>query len=106
MAGSKSLLWAENTRKMVIACHTLETLTWSNENTFKFNDYVTQLINHYKTLDRGGQARTDEEKVVKLLNLTITNNAPLQTRIELNCQGVTFQNAIVNISTSIVTIHL
>ena len=54
----------ENTRKMVITRHALDTLTWSNESTFKFNDYTTQLINHYKILERGGQARTSEEKVM------------------------------------------
>ena len=59
----------ENTRKMVIAYHALDTLTWSNESTFKFNDHVTQLINHYKTLERGGQARTYEEKVTKLCRI-------------------------------------
>ena len=69
---------AEHTRKMVIAHAALETLTWSNKNTFKFNDYATQLINHYKTLDRGGQAKTDEEKVMKLLNSMSTSNVPLQ----------------------------
>ena len=82
----------------------LETLTWSNESTFKFNDYPTQLINHYEILERDGQAKTDEEKLMKLLNLMSTSNVPLQTRIELNCQGVTFQIAIVSISTSISTI--
>ena len=54
----------ENTRKMVIARHALDTITWSNESTFKFNDYVTQLIIHCKTLERGEEARTDEEKVI------------------------------------------
>ena len=92
---------AEQTRKMVIARAALETLTWSNESTFKFNDYVTQLINHYETVDRGGQAKTDEEKVTKLPNSMNTSNVPLLTQIELNCIGVTFQNAIVDISTSI-----
>ena len=92
---------AEHTRKMVVALAALETLTWSNESTFKFNDYTTQLINYYETLDRDGQAKTDEEKVIKLLNSMNTNNVPLQTRIELNRIGVTFQDAVVNISTSI-----
>ena len=58
----------EHTRKMVIARAALETLAWSNESTFKFNDYTTLLINHYETLDRGQQVKTDEEKVMKLLN--------------------------------------
>ena len=95
---------AEHTRKMVVARAALETLTWSNESTFKFNDYATQLINHYKTLDRGGQAKTDEEKVMKLLNSMNTSNSYLLTRIELNCIGVTFQDAVVDISTSIAQI--
>ena len=42
---------AENTRKIVVACAALEQLTWSNKSTFKFNDYATQLINHFDTLD-------------------------------------------------------
>ena len=91
----------ENMRKMVTACHALDTLTWLNESTFKFNDYATQLINHYKTLKCGGQARTDEENVMKLLNSMSSSNTPLQTRIELNRIGILFQDAIVNISTSI-----
>ena len=44
---------AENTRKMVVACAALEMLSWSNKGTFKFNDNETQLINHFKTLERG-----------------------------------------------------
>ena len=52
---------------MVIACAALETLTWSNESSFKFIDYATQLVDHYETLDRGGQPKTDEEKIIKLL---------------------------------------
>ena len=32
---------AENTRKMVVALAALEQLHWSNEETFKFNDYAT-----------------------------------------------------------------
>ena len=51
---------AENTRKIVVAHAALEQLTWSNESTFKFNDYATQLINHFNTLERGGQARFGE----------------------------------------------
>ena len=48
---------AENTRKIVVARAALEQLTWSNESTFKFNDYATQLINHFDTLEPGGQAK-------------------------------------------------
>ena len=65
---------AEHTRKMVVARAALETLTWLNESTFKFNDYATQLSNHYETLDRGGQPKTDEEKVIKLLDPMNTNH--------------------------------
>ena len=86
---------------MVVACAALETLTWSNESIFKFNDYATQLTSHYETLDRGGQAKTDEEKVMKLLNSMNTNNVPVQTWTKLNGIGVTFQDAVVNISSSI-----
>ena len=50
------------------------------------------------------EARTDEEKVMKLLNLMSTSNVPLLTRIELNRIGVTFQNAIVDIGNSIAQI--
>ena len=91
----------KHTRKMVVARSALERLTWSNESTFKFNDCAAQLINHYKILDCGGQPKTDEKKVMKLLNSMNTNHVPLQTRIELNHIGVTFQDAVVNISTSI-----
>ena len=45
---------AENTRKIVVTRATLEQLSWSNEGTFKFNDYATQLINHLDTLERAG----------------------------------------------------
>ena len=38
---------------------------------------------------------------MKLLDSMNTNHVPLQTRIELNRIGVTFQDAVVNISTSI-----
>ena len=89
---------------MVIACAALEQLTWSNEGTFKFNDYATQLINHFDTLERGGQGKTDKEKVMKLLNSMNTSNVAMSTRIKLNCQGVTFQDAIVSLFTSIVTL--
>ena len=101
MVGCESLLWRNGREYEDIACHALDTLTWSNESTFKFNDYATQLINHYETLERGGQARTDEEKVIKLLNSMSSSNVPLQTRIEWNHIGVAFEDAIVNISTSI-----
>ena len=50
---------AENTRKIVVARAALEQLTCSNESTFKFNNYATQLINHFNTLERGGQAKSD-----------------------------------------------
>ena len=70
---------AKHTRKMVVARSALETLTWSNESPFKFNDYATQLINHYETLDCGGQPKTDEEKVMKLLDSMNTNHVPLQS---------------------------
>ena len=69
---------AENTRKMVVACVALKTLSWSNKGTFKSNNYATQLINCFKTLKRGGQAKTDEEKV-KLLNLMSTSNVAIST---------------------------
>ena len=62
---------AEHTRKIVIARSVLETLTWLTESTFKLNNCVTQLINHYETLNRGGQAKTGEMKVMKLLNSII-----------------------------------
>ena len=89
---------------MVVACATLDLLIWSNEGTLKFNDYVTQLIHHYKTLERVGQAKTDGEKVMKLLSLMSTSNVAISTQIKLNQQGIMFQNAIVSLSTSIVTI--
>ena len=92
---------AEHTRKMVVARSALETLTWSNESSFKFNDSATQLVDPYETLDRGGHPKTDEEKVMQLLNSMNTSNGFLLTRIELSRIGVTFANAIVDISTSI-----
>ena len=95
---------AENARKIVVARAALETLTWSNESSFKFNDYATQLVGHFETLDRGGQPKTDEEKVIKLLGSMSTNNSFLSTQMEMNRTGVTFQNAIVDISTSIAQI--
>ena len=95
---------AEHTRKMVLARSTLETLTWSNESSFKLNNFATQLVDHYETLDRGGQPRIDEEKVMKLLNSKNTSNGFLLTRIELNHIGVTFANTIVDISTSVAQI--
>ena len=70
---------AENARKIVVARAALETLTWSNESSFKFNDYATQLVGHFETLDRGGQPKTDEEKVIKLLGSMSTNNSFLST---------------------------
>ena len=97
---------AENTRKIVVTCAALEQLTWFNESTFKFNDYATQLINHSDTLERGGQAKSDQEKVMKLLNSMNTSNVVINTRIELNRQGVSFQDAIVALSTSIASIYL
>ena len=89
---------------MVVARAALETLTWSNESSFKFNDFTTQLVDHYETLDRGGQPKTDEEKIMKLLGSMNTSNGFLLTRIEMNCTGVTFANAIVDISMSIAQI--
>ena len=79
-------------------------MSWSNKGTFKFNDYATQLISHFDTLERGGQGKTNKEKVMKLLNLMSTNNVAVCTRMELNRQGVTFQDAIVSLSTSIATL--
>ena len=87
---------------MVVACAALDSLTWSNERTFEFNDYATQLINHYKTLERGEQATTDEEKAMKLL--MSTSNVAISIRIKLTYQEVTIQDAIVSLSTSIATI--
>lgn len=95
----------ENTRKIVVARAALEQLTWSNESTFKFNDYATQLINHFDTLERGGQAKSDQEKVMKLLNSMYTSNVAINTQIELNRQGVSFQDAIVALSTLIASIY-
>ena len=86
---------------MVVARSALDTLTWSNESSFKFNDFATQLVDHYETLDRGGQPKTDEGKVMKLLDSMNTNHFPLQTWIKLNHIGVMFQDTVVNISTSI-----
>ena len=57
----------------------LDTLTWSIESSFKFIDYATQLVDHYKTLDCGGQPKTDEEKIIKLLDLMNTNSGFLLT---------------------------
>ena len=91
---------AEHARKILVARAALETLTWSNKSSLKFNDFATQLVDHYETLDCGGQPKTDEEIVMKLLNSMNTNNAYLPTQIELNRIGVTFQNAIVDIGTS------
>ena len=84
----------ENTRKIVVACAALEQLSWSNEGTFKFNDYATQLMNHFNTLERGGQDKTDKEKVMKLLNSKSTNNVAVGTCMELVCQNTTFQDAL------------
>ena len=89
---------------MVVALSALDTLTWSTKSSFQFNDFATLLINHHKTLDRGGQPKTDEEKVMKLLNSMNTSNVPLLTRIELNCIGVLFQDTVMDISTSIAQI--
>ena len=82
----------ENTRKIVVACAALEQFSWSNEGTFKFNDYATQLINHFDTLERGGQGKTDEEKVTKLRNSMSTSNGAIGTRMVLNRQGVTMSS--------------
>ena len=70
---------AENTRKIVVARAALEQLTWSNESTFKFNDYATQLINHFDTLEPGGQANSDQEKVMNLLNSMNTSDVAINT---------------------------
>ena len=86
---------------MVVARAALDTLTWSNESSFKFIDYATQLVDHYETLDRGGQSKTDEEKIIRLLGSMNTSNGFLLTQMEMNRTGVTFANAIVDISTSI-----
>ena len=94
----------KNSRKMVVSYSALETLTWSNEASFKFIDYATQLINHYETLDCGRQPKTDEEKGIKLLGSMSTINGFLLTWMKMNCTGVTFAKAIVNISTSIAPI--
>ena len=40
---------AEHERKMVVARSALETLIWLNENSFKFNNFATQLVDHYET---------------------------------------------------------
>ena len=64
---------------MEVARAALEQLSWSNEGTFKFNDYATQLINHFDTLERGGQGKTDKEKVMKLLNSISTSNVAICT---------------------------
>ena len=88
-------------RKMVFSRAALQTLTWSNESSFKFIDYAMQLVDHYKTLDRGGQPKTDKEKVIKLLSGMNTSDGSLITWMEMNRTGVTFAAAIVNISTSI-----
>ena len=82
---------AENTRKVVVARAALEQLTWSNESTFKFKDYATQLISHFDTLERGGQAKSDQEKVMKLFDSMNTSHVAINTRIELNRQGVFFK---------------
>ena len=95
---------AENARKIVVARVALEALTWSNESSFKFIDYATQLVDHYETLNRGGQPKTDEEKIIKLLGSMNTNSGFLLTRMEINHNGVTFANAIVDISMSIAQI--
>ena len=95
---------AEHARKMVVARAALNTLTWSNETSFKFNDYATQIVDHYETLDRGGQPKTNEEKIIKLLGSMNTSNDFLLTWMEMNCTGVTFANAIVDISMSIAQI--
>ena len=71
-------------RKMVFACAALDTLTWSNESSFKFIDYATQLVDHYETLDCGGQPKTDKEKVIKLLGGMNTNDNSLITWMEMN----------------------
>ena len=92
---------AEMARKMLTARAALDILTWSNESSFKFIDYVTQLVDHYKTLDCGRQPKTDKEKVIKLLGGMNTNDNSLITRMEMNRTGVTFAAAIVNISMSI-----
>ena len=75
---------------MVVARAALEQLSWSNEGTFKFNDFVTQLINHFDTLEHGEQGKIDKEKVMKLLNSMSTSNVAISTQIKLNCKGVTF----------------
>ena len=89
---------------MVVARAALEHLTWSNKATFKINDYETQLINHFDTLERGGQDKTDKEKVMNFLNSMSTSNVAISTQTKLNRQGVTFQDAIVILSTSIATL--
>ena len=71
-------------RKMLFARAALATLTWSNESSFKFSDYATQLVDHYETLDRGGQPKTDKEKVIKLLGGMNTNDNSLITWMEMN----------------------
>ena len=75
---------SENARKIVFACAALETLTWSNESSFKFIDYATQLVDHYKTLDCSGQPKIDKEKVIKLLGGMNTNDGSLITWMEMN----------------------
>ena len=77
---------------------------WSNEGTSNFTDYATQLINHFDTLECGGQAKIDKETVMKLLNSMSTSNVAICTQIKLNRQGVTFQDDVVSLSTLIATI--
>ena len=95
---------AENARKMMVARAALDELTWSNESSFKFSDYATQLVDHYETLERGRQPKSDEEKVIKLLKGMNSSDSFLRTRMEMNRTGITFDKAIVNISTAIAQI--
>ena len=64
---------------MVVARTVLESLSWSNKRTFKSNDYATQLINHFKILERCRQVKTDEAKVMKFLNSMSTSNVAIST---------------------------
>lgn len=85
---------SEGTRRVSAAKNDLELCRYSNEFTFPFEQYITNLKRCYTTLEKYGEARTERDKIDSLLNKINTSHSGLIANIEI-CRGTmnTFEDA-------------
>ena len=74
---------AMNLNRMAVARETLRTISWRDEQAFKFPAFISELNRCFYILKKGKQEKLDTERVQIMTNAINTLNVKITTSIQL-----------------------